>query len=86
MIHFQTLQVPRKTKVFGEEETECSRPSTRKTKLEETKEYEKQKSSLAIIRALSIPVGEHDVFQRVILSQFELISVSVLYELYYCYS
>ena len=32
VIHFQTLQVPRKTKVFGEEETECSRPSTRKTR------------------------------------------------------
>lgn len=52
MIHFQTLQVPRKTKVFGEEETECSRPSTRKTKLEETKEYEKQKVLFIVQAAL----------------------------------
>ena len=39
VIHFQTLQVPRKTKVFGEEETECSRPSTRKTKLHKLRFY-----------------------------------------------
>ena len=44
-----------------------------------TIEFEQQKSSLPIIRALSIPVGEHDVFQRVILSQFELSSERGLY-------
>ena len=36
-------------------------------------------SSLLIIRELSIPVGEQDVFQRVILSQFELSSERGLY-------
>ena len=60
----------------------CIRIKIKQIQLRTTKntpKNESQKSSLPIIRALSIPVGEHDVFQRVILSQFELSSERGLY-------